>query len=423
MKPQFGDRILMASQLFLSQMNHWALFPVLLLSIGISGEERTLIGSWSFLGLFPFVLVLIRRKINRFLPFMGLHLLTGTLFWISMPWSGISAVILRIVIIVYLLMSFALRVREGDRLSPPLPPPVAVGITAFALLVQPFITVKPAEDIAYTLSISIYFLCYFVWIYLVHYLHFLKVNNSSAGYLPAKEIFRSGVGAAGIYAIIGACILMLTGGINWLSNLLRPLGHLMILFLRYVFSLMGDAGEPAPAEGVSQPPGNGMPDIEPGTPFWLWEVLGQIVLWALMIATVIFLIKGLVWLIRMLYRRFMSRLRPEQEGTSEGIRDIREKCETQRQTVTGTGWWTALRPEERIRRWYKKLLIAGSKKLPPDPKPEVHTTKDWGRSLQLSGFTDIYEKARYAEHECTTEDIKIWREIAKNLTKVQSIPR
>jgi hypothetical protein len=394
-------------------MNHWAFFPVLLLSIGIAGEERSVIGAWGCLGIFPFLLVLIRRKINRFLPFMGLHLLTGVLFWCVLPWRGILAVILRIVIIVYLLMSFGLRVREGDRLYPPLPPPVAVGIAAFALLVQPYIAVKPAEDIAFTLSIAIYFLCYFVWNYLVHYLHFLKVNSSSAGYLPAKEIFRSGAGAAGIYAIFGACILLLTGGINWLSNLLQPLGRLMILFLRFLFSLMGDAGEPAPVEEEPPPSGNVMPDIEPSTPFWLWEVLGQIVLWALLIATVFFLIKGLIWLIRMLYRRFMSRLRPEQEGTSEGIRDIREKCDTKRQTVTSAGWRNALRPGERIRRWYKKMLISGSKKLPPDPKPEINTTKDWGRLLQLSGFTDIYEKARYAEHECTTDDVRIWKEITK----------
>jgi hypothetical protein len=377
------------------------------------------IGTWGFLGLLPFAFVWIRRKVNRFLPFMGLHLLMGVLFWLLLPWGGISAVILRVVIIVYLIMSFALRVREGDRLYSPLPPPVAVGIAAFVLLVQPYIAVKPAEDIAFTLSIAIYFLCYFIWNYLVHYLYFLKVNSSSAGYLPAKEIFRSGAAAAGIYAVIGACILLLTGGINWLSNLLRPVGRLLILLLRFLFSFVGGTDESTTIIEEPPPTGNGMPELEPSTPFWLWEVLGQIVLWALLIATVIFIIKGLVWLIRMLYSRFMSRLRTEQEGTSDGIRDIREKCETRKYTSVSAGWLSGLRPGERIRRWYKKQLITGSKKLQPDPKPEVHTTKDWGELLQLVSLTEVYEKARYSDKECTADDIKYWKELVKRLNTMR----
>jgi hypothetical protein len=403
----------MTSQFFLSQMNHWAFFPLLLLCMGVAGEERSITVSWGLFGLFPFVLVLIRRKINRFLPFMGLHLLTGVLFWWILPWGGVSAVILRVVIILYLLMSFVMRIKEGDRLSPPLPPPVAVGIAAFALLVQPYITVKPAEDISFTLSIAIYFFSYFIWSYLEHYLYFLKVNSSSAGYLPAGEIFRSGAKTAGIYAAFGAVLLLLTGGINWLSNLLKPVGYMSILFLRFLFSLFGEAEELQEIEGMPPAEAGFLPDTGSGEPSFIWEVLSQIFLWGLLIVSAFFLIKGLIWLIRMLYQRFMSRLTTEQAIAADGVRDIREKCDTEKQTSLSTGWWNALRPGERIRRWYKKLLIAGSKKLPPDPKPEVHTTKDWGRLLQLSGFTDIYEKARYGETECTAEDVKIWKEIVK----------
>jgi hypothetical protein len=403
----------MTSQFFLSQMNHWAFFPVLLLCMGVAGEERSITVPWGFFGLFPFLLVLIRRKVNRFLPFMGLHLLTGVLFWWILPWGGVSAVILRGGIILYLMMSFVMRVKEGDRLSPPLPPPVAVGIAAFALMVQPFIAAKPAEDISFTLSIAIYFFSYFIWSYLEHYLYFLKVNSSSTGYLPAGEIFRSGAKTAGIYAAFGALLLLLTGGINWLSNLLKPLGHMLILFLRFLFSLIGEGEELEEIEEKPRLETDFLVDTGSGEPSIFWEVLGQIFLWVLLIVSAVFLIKGLIRLIRMLYQRFLSRLTPEQVVGDDGVRDIREKCDTEKQTYESIGWWTALRPGERIRRWYKKLLIQGNKKLPQDPKPEIHTTKDWGRLLQLSGFTDIYEKARYGEQECTMEDVKLWKETAK----------
>jgi hypothetical protein len=409
------EGIQIASQFFLTQMAHWAFFPLPLLVVGITAENSPILGVWAYMGLLPFILTIIRLKSNRFLPFTGLHLLAGLLFWFILPWNGILGIVLRIITVIYLFMSFILRVREGDRQFPPLPPPVAVGIAAFALLVQPHIAAAPVEDILFQLGIVIYFFCYFIWNYLVNYLRFIKVNSSSAGYLPAKEIFRSGVGAVGIYAAFGAGLLLLTGGLDWLTNLLKPVGNLFIHILRFLISLVGDQEAPVPIAESVPPAQEWVPDLGSDKPFWLWDILSKIMLWALLIAVFLLLLRGLFLLVRFLLQRFRSRINVMEEGLSEGIQDIREKCEPQSQSMKRTGWWANLLPGERIRRWYRKLLIQGSKKLKEDTSPETHTTKDWESLLQLGEITSIYEKARYSDQTCTQNDIKQWKSILKKL--------
>nr|WP_302593676.1 DUF4129 domain-containing protein [uncultured Acetatifactor sp.] len=81
-----------------------------------------------------------------------------------------------------------------------------------------------------------------------------------------------------------------------------------------------------------------------------------------------------------------------------------------KKTPSGSPWacsayWP---PRERIRRLYKKKLAAATADLDPSDRGhlETYTAKEWEKKLTLSGMADIYEQARYSNHEVTAADVK-----------------
>ena len=150
----------------------------------------------------------------------------------------------------------------------------------------------------------------------------------------------------------------------------------------------------------------GLPEGEKS--FWFWKVL-EIVMVAVFVGAALVLLFHLFRKLFRLIQQYMSFHYREQELQTGGAFDLREKCEIEKDTQRKSlGLFGVLAPRERIRRLYKKKLAAATADLDPSDRGhlETYTAKEWEKKLTLSGMADIYEQARYSNHEVTAADVK-----------------
>ena len=313
-----------------------------------------------------------------------------------------------------------LRLKHDELFSNGIHLPAGVGIAAFSAFFVHYLGVRDWDEhyiIALIAAIALYFVIY----YIDHYLHFLAVNESSAGFLPAKEMFRSGLGLVLGFTVLGAGILVLSSRVAWMSGILRLIKALLLRFLRFLFSGKGEE----PAEEIEIPiieerqnDMGEMPLPEATEPFWLWKVLEviAIIVFAGLICAlaVLFLIK----LFRLIRQYLNLHFRQERSVETGGTYDLREKCELEHSPErTRHSLFTALAPHERIRRLYKKKLLSSASRLSEEDRNrmDIYTAKEWEKKLETRGMSDLYEQARYSNREMTAADVKRMKEVCKEM--------
>ena len=73
-------------------------------------------------------------------------------------------------------------------------------------------------------------------------------------------------------------------------------------------------------------------------------------------------------------------------------------------------------PTERIRRIYKKKLLASAYLMSEAEREKlgIRTAKEWEKFLKTNGMATIYEDARYSGHVLSSEDVKRMKEACKS---------
>ena len=218
---------------------------------------------------------------------------------------------------------------------------------------------------------------------------------------------------------MGTAVLILSSQFAWLSGILQPLKNLFLAFLRFLFSGHTATEEEAEIPIVEEQPQGNMGEMvlpETNEPFWLWKVLEFIAIAALIVIICAVAVLALVKLFQLI-RQIMN-LRLQKEGGVENAEavDLREKCELERSSQRKhRSLFSALSPQERIRKLYKKKLLASASGMTEDDRNrlDIYTAREWGRKLDCRGMSDIYEQARYSRREMTGAEVKRMKEACK----------
>lgn len=415
-------KIRFVNEILTQQMNHWLLYPLALLVAGASqnltGEGNSMLLAWALCSLFPFCFFLIRIRVTRLFPFVLLHLGTASLSLLIPAGFPAGKVVCIFCALGYLLYSHVLRLKHDTVFSNRIHLAAGVGMGAFSVFLVHYLEIGNWDN-CYILSLIAGIALYFIVYYIEHYLHFLSVNESSAGYLPAAEMFHSGMGLVLAYTILGAGILFFSAQFAWLSGLLQPLKNLLLGFLRFLFSGHSVTEEEAEIPMVEEQPQSNMGDMalpEPGAPFWLWKVLEAVAIVALVAVICIGALILLVKMFKLIQQYRNLRLRKTRNVVSADAVDLREKCELERITQKKrTNFLAALSPQERIRRLYKKKLLSSAPRMAEEDRNRLglYTAAEWERKLETRGMAQVYEQARYSAREMTGADVRRMKESCK----------
>ena len=98
------------------------------------------------------------------------------------------------------------------------------------------------------------------------------------------------------------------------------------------------------------------------------------------------------------------------------MEDVREKCEIERKGRSLRELLNSFSEEEKIRRLYKKTVIANRKKI----NGITETTKELGfytahecaEKLNRERMGEIYDKARYSQETCSAEDVREMKKLS-----------
>lgn len=416
-------KIRFINEILTEQMNHWMLFPLALIVGGASryltGEGDSMLLAWGLCGLFPFAFFLIRCAAARLVPFVLLHLAVAALSVLAPVSFPAGRAVCILCAVGYLLYSHILRLKHDELFSDGMHLPAGVGIAAFSAFFVHYLEIRNWENyhiIALIAAISLYFIVY----YIEHYLNFLSVNESSAGFLPAAEMFHSGMGLVLAYTLLGAGILVLSSQFAWLAGILQPVKALLLRFLRFLFS--GKAEEPTEKieipiiEELQQDNTEEMALPETAEPFWLWKVLEVIAIAALIVVISAAVVLSLVKLFQLIRQYLNLHFRKERGVETGDTCDFREKCELERNPEKKRqSLFSVLSPHERIRKLYKKKILSSSPGLSEEDRSrmDIYTAKEWERKLETQGMADLYEQARYSNRAVTGADVKRMKEACR----------
>lgn len=396
-------------------MNHWAFFPLYTMLVVICndvvGKGTPHVLLWLILGILPFLLYLGRRHLKKFVPLALLHL-SVIIAMFLLPAEHISIRILYLLVgigyVVYSCYLWASTTHRQDTACYPLLVIALFVTTLYTLHYQGHTEWDTTFVILLIAVLEIYFIVY----YIEQYRRFLTVNDSSAGYLPASEMFRSGMGLVLGYTAIGILVMIFISNINWLQSIFHALKGIPVAFIRMISSLI-PRNTVGTTEEITEETLSAVEEMEfteeIGESFWGWNILEYIVEIILLVLFLYVLIKAFVFLIRFIRNKLGSYHRGMERAPEEAVSDIHEKCdiirEKEHKSILS---FLQMNPKERIRHLYKKRIQEARFE-----RPDRYTPRESGKILGRAEMASIYEKARYSKTECTGEDVKKMRHACK----------
>ncbi|MDE6167444.1 MAG: hypothetical protein K2G28_03185 [Acetatifactor sp.] len=417
------EKIELISELLTQQLNHWILFPLALTIMGLTSSYTSVLQPdlpmWVVCGLFPVVFYILRAKISRF-PLFALSHAAAVSLSMAVPAQGsVNRVICIVCGIYYMIHSFALRIKDIP-VTPLMHPFMSLGISLLSMLLLHQQN-APGWDAFYLFALAGCFGLYFIIYYLQQYLTFLSLNAGSAGFVPAKEMFSSGIGLVLGYTLFCTVILTLFTNLSRLEAIAGLIKKMITGILRFFFSLFrNDQPEPEmqPIESAAPPPFSDMVplDAAEGEPFWLWEVLEKAAVAALICLCAYCILRLVLQLIRFIRKHFFWQIRRQTVDMDTGVSEVREKCDrTKTRSAKRTAPSGFLTPSAQIRRLYrKKLLQSGPFFTEGHPGGyRFFTAREWERILETKGMACLYEQARYSQTEMTRSDVRKMREAVK----------
>lgn len=409
-------------EIITEQMNHWLLYPIVLTVMGIGEKYMHHPGAnvilWALCGLFPLLFFLIRDRIRRFLPFLLLHIAAAVPAFFMAPFKTVEFFLCAVCGIGYLVHSFLIKMKDDDPYTEPLHIVFGLLVSAVFILLLHY-QGKRDWDAYFVVTLVCVFALYALTMYIRQYLEFLSVNESSAGYLPVSEMFRSGFGLVTGYSILGMVFLILCGNIGnydglwetikrWVRNILSKLAPLF----------RTQSPEQEILAESEMPSSEFLPVVEDSPALHLfWRILEIVGLVVLSVLLAYFLIRGIIFLVRFLRERF-ARLfaRKKNDQESSDVVDVRERCGTsQKEPVKRRKFTELLSFEQRIRRLYKKHIRDSAQTLTKGDLQALRllTPRECGQRLKEEQMAVIYEQTRYSNRVATQDTLRQMRNALK----------
>lgn len=409
-------RIVFLHELLVTQFNHWCFFPLFALVAatvaGFTGQELTPgVYFWPILGLFPLICFLLRNYTKNIFLLLVQHIILIGLIWILPVEMLVLKICYMAAALIYTVHSLVLWLMSGSPEDGTVVAPVTVVIAIGSLYILHYQKLEGWNSffiVSLIGTLGVYLLIYYV----SQYLNFLVVNDSSAGHIPEREIFFSGMGMVMGYTFIGMLILLLSANVEWMRGILAVLKQGLRLLFRLIAMLFPDGGKeiPLPQEVPASESSGEMFLPEPAEPALFWVVLERVVMLLAVVAFVILLYKLTRRLVRFL-REHIHRQLGIKAKEQASVMDVREKCDIQRRTTHRSRKDFRLFPSaaRRIRQLYRKRTIASVHQLTSSGSREDlknMTAAECAAILSARNMADIYEKARYSNESCEAEDIK-----------------
>lgn len=415
------DKLTIWRAVLVSQMNHWTLFPlyVMLNAIynnmtGTSSSSISQILLWLAFGCLPFLLYLGRTFLRKLPLLLLVHSLVLIIMFL-VPTPHLAIQIIHIGFgLYYVIVSACIWLKTTHRNDFKINPIVNVCLSTFMLFV---LSSQGHPQWASTLvSILIFTLAlYFIVYYIERYQHFLAINESTAGYLPEKEILRSGMSSVITYTCIGFFILFLFSNIAWLKVLFQSIEDFLSMILNIIFSTV-------PQENIENPMSASLDmaaDMAPmgmdmnEKPLWIWIFLENLIIVAVVVLLIFVFIKVILFVVKFL-RDKLNETTPETTVSKkkEEVRDVREKCEiVQERKSEGLFSFLSQDPKKKIRQLYKKRILASEKFQSnllgtAEQDLKLCTARESAKILEREQMGLLYEKARYSNADCSVDDVK-----------------
>ena len=434
------EKLELFNEILIIQMVHWTLYPLALTVIGIAGNYIGEGGPagvlWGICGLLAVLYLFLRERVKRFIMFLLLHIGLAALFLLLPAQTIVERILCAACGVGYLIQSMMKRLRQEDERASGFSPVVAVVVCVVAILFQHY-QGRMDWDFYYALTLVSVFAMYLISGYIQQYLNFLTVNKSSAGYMPAAEMFRSGMASVVLYAVFGAIVLLLLTGFEWVESLWTRIKNGLLALIRFLFSLfpheqpVDDEVVILPAQSAAENDLSGL--LEPTEPFWLWQILEVVAVIAFASFAAYVVVKAVIKAARYIHERFLEGYGSRSRiGTEEEQRDVREKCSLAKPASQDAGkrsLFGFMTPDQRIRRLYKKKILASSYELTKAeesregkegmanekgakenlPALSLLTARECGEKLMLPELALIYEQTRYSDKEATPEMLRAMR--------------
>ena len=415
------EKLELFNEILIIQMVHWTLYPLVLTVIGIAGnyigEGEPAGVLWAICGLLSVIYLFLRERVRRFILFLLFHFGLAALFLLLPTRTVVERTLCAACGVGYLIQSMMKRFRQEEVRASGFSPVVAVGVCVVAILFQHY-QGRADWDFYYALTLVSVFAMYMISSYIQQYLNFLTVNKSSAGYMPAAEMFHSGMGLVVLYAALGAIVLLLFTGFDWLESLWNWIKDGLLKVIRFLLSLFP---QEQPMEEIvipTIPPAkkgdfSGLP--KPSEPFMLWQILEVVVIIVVACVAVYVMILATVRAVRFIRNCFLEDYgRRGAIVKEEGQTDVREKCGLAKASSQGAAkrsLFGFLTPAQRIRRLYKKKILASAYELSEGGKEKTSTlslltARECGEKLMLPEMALIYEQTRYSDKEATPEMLR-----------------
>lgn len=400
-----------------SWLDYWILQAIAFTLLMVQENVTYSFWCWGLLSFYPFVLYLLRRKFTGFGGFLVSHIGVAALL-LLLPMSGsMERVFFAIYVAGYAIYSFYIRMNTAKWQERAMPPLMAGGILTVLVFILYYFKRSDLES-WFVIFCIVYLVLYFVYNYMLEYIHFVKLNEGSAGYIPVRKMFMAGLKAVIPYSLLSGVILFLLGNASLITDVFALIKKGLFWLLRLLFSNVG--GDTEVQETQWQNPflqmAEGTEKLE-GEALWIWELLEKIMVAAIIVVAVILVVK-LSKTVRNTLANIFSRSVEKSKEVKEELVDKREKCEV------SSGWDNQnkkhalffLSNKERIRRVYKKKIesarkTAGFRNFLKENKEETctresSTARECCVSLEAEPLAEIYEKARYSDLECDSKDVR-----------------
>lgn len=394
------------------QTNHWLLMPGALTIVGLSvrykGHVGSSVGLWILCGLFPLLYYFIRSRFSGFFELLLLHLVAAApipavLFLQGKTMQFYLCTACAAGYAVYSLVN-------GGKLTKPLHPITGIILSAASIMLLRYQNID-GWDITFILPLVVALALYALTLYIRQYLDFLAVNKNSAGHMPAADMFRSGFMLVAGFVLIGAVILFLCANVGNYDNIWMTIKSRVVHFLRDLFSHLPKK-EPEPFVSLTEAEMPAM-DIqaqshelrERSMISQILEIVAYVtVAGFLAFCMVVFLFK----FIMSLRLRFALRRGKKPTPEAEPELDVREKCGIERITPKRKRITELLSPAERIRRLYKKRILASARELTDGNiyRLRIFTPRECGQRLEEEPMAQIYEQVRYSDKEATSDTLR-----------------
>lgn len=293
--------------------------------------------------------------------------------------------------------------------------PVAAAVLGFGIfsMAERFQTRYDWQNL-YLIFTFVYLTAYFIRLFLKQYLEFLALNEKSAANVSEKEIFQGGLRRTLLYCAGSFLFLLFAANLDWFSKIMRRIGDACLRFLQELFA---DMDLPVPEEQAPGVMEDMLPEIEDKVESELNldfhpEFIRRFLIGLFSLIAIISFLAVLYLIIKYGRQQFAMRKKKKLETMLDETADVREKCQAVKIEKKRENWFAFLSYRERIRKLYRKRMLAEKKTLVGDRSAEAisyMTAQECCESLGKEPLAEIYEKVRYSSLDITAGDVTAWK--------------